>query len=67
MVVRTLLVLSELHNLYKKCIDFTLAFPQEDIKVPIYLHTPQRIILDVQDQETVLKLRKNLYDIRDKD
>ena len=65
MAVRTLLVLSKIHNLHTKCIDFTLAFPQADVKVPIYLMTPTGISLDNNDGDTVLKLRKNLYGLKD--
>ena len=65
MAVRTLLVLSKLHNLHTQSIDFTLAFPQEDVKVPIYLHTPQGIDFGDDSHKTVLMLKKNLYGLRD--
>ena len=64
MAVRTLLVLSKLHNLHTRAIDFTLEFPQADIKVSIYLHTPQGIIFNDQEN-VVLKLIKNLYGLKD--
>ena len=54
MAVRTLLVRSKLHNLNTRAIDFTLAFPQADVKVPIYLRTPQGIIFD-NHENVVLK------------
>ena len=63
MAVRTLLVLSKLHNLNTRAIDFTLAFPQADVKVPIYLQTPQGIIFD-NHENVVLKLKKNLYGLK---
>ena len=67
MAVRTLLVLSKIHGLHTKCIDFTLAFPQADVKVPIYLHTPPGIELNESGSQDkmVLKLKKNLYGLRD--
>ena len=65
MAVRTLLVLSKIHGLHTKCIDFTLAFPQADVKVPIYLRTPPGIQLGGNSNNTVLKLKKNLYGLRD--
>ena len=63
MAVRTLLVLAKIHNLHTQSIDFTLAFPQAEVKVPIYLHTPQGI--EFPDHNTVLKLKKNLYGLKD--
>ena len=65
MSVRALLILSKIHNLHKKFIDFILVFPQADVKVPIYLMTPTCISLDNNDVDTVLKLRKNLYVLED--
>ena len=65
MAVRTLLVLSKLHNLHTQSIDFTLAFPQKDVKVPIYLHTPKGIDFGDDSHKTVLMLKKNLYGLRD--
>ena len=67
MAVRTLLVLSKIHGLHTKCIDFTLAFPQADVKIPIYLHTPPGIQLNEGESQDkmVLKLKKNLYGLRD--
>ena len=67
MAVRTLLVLSKIHGLHTKCIDFTLAFPQADVKVPIYLYTPPGIQLEEGEthDKMVLTLKKNLYGLRD--
>ena len=65
MAVRSLLVLSKLHNMHTQSIDFTLAFPQADIKVPIYLHTTQGIVFGNDGHNTVLMLKKNLYGLRD--
>ena len=64
MAVRTLLVLAKLHNLNTRAIDFTLEFPQADVKVPIYLHTPQGIVFE-NHENVVLKLKKNLYGLKD--
>ena len=63
MAVRSLLVLSKIHNLKTRAIDFTLAFPQADVKVPIFLHTPQGVVFE--DHSSVLKLKKNLYGLKD--
>ena len=66
-IVRTLLILSKIHELHTKCIDFTLAFPQADVKVPIYLHAPPWIQLDEGEghDKMVLKLKKILYGLPD--
>ena len=65
MTVRSLLVLSKLHTLHTQSIDFTLVFPQADIKVSIYLHTPQGIDFGNDSHKTVLMLKKNLYGLHD--
>ena len=65
MSVRTLLVLSKIHNLHTKSIDFAQAYPQADIKVTIYLHTPQGVRFGDKHQDVVLQLRKNLYGLKD--
>ena len=64
MTVRLLWVLSELHNMHTQSIEFTLDFPQADIKVPIYLHTPQGIDFGNDGHDIVFKL-KNLYGLHD--
>ena len=65
MAVRSLLVLSKLHNMHTQSIDFTLDFPQADIKVPIYLHTRQGIDFGNDGHNTVLMLKNNLYGLHD--
>ena len=65
MSVRTLLVLSKINNLHTKSIDFVQAYPQADIKVTIYLHTPQGVSFGDKHQDVVLQLKKNLYGLKD--
>ena len=65
MSVRTLLVLSKIHQMHTKSIDFVQAYPQADIMVTIYLHTPQGIDLGGNNKDVVLKLKKNLYGLKD--
>ena len=65
MAIRLLLIVSKIHKLHTQCIDFTLAFPQAEVKVPIYLHTPQGIDFGESGHRTVLKLKKNLYGLKD--
>ena len=42
-----------------------MVYPQANIAVPIYLHTPQGIILNNWNENNVLKLKKNLYGLKD--
>ena len=65
MVVCTLLVLSKIHNLHTKAINFTQAFPQAEVKVPIYLHTSHGIQFDSKEGDVVLRLLKNLDGLKD--
>ena len=65
MFVKTLLVLSKIHNLHTNSIDFVQAYPQADIKVTIYLHTPQGVSFGESHHDIVLQLKKNLYGLKD--
>ena len=65
MSVRTMLTLSKIHNLHTKSIDFILEYPQADVKIPIYLFTPQGVIIGNGSRDVVLCLRKNLYGLKD--
>ena len=38
--IRMMLTLSVIHSLHTKSIDFTLAFPQADVKTTIYMEVP---------------------------
>ena len=63
--VRILLTLAKLHNLHTQSVDFVQAYPQADIKYPIYLKVPAGVILNDNDGQLVLKLMKNLYGLKD--
>ena len=63
--IRILMTLARLNNLYTKSVDFVQAFPQADVKANIYLHNPPGVILADTNGETVLKLLKNLYGLKD--
>ena len=65
MAVRSMLTLSKIHNLHTKSIDFVLAYPQADVKTPIFLYTPQGVLLAQGRSNVVLKLKKNLYGLKD--
>ena len=62
--VRILLTLSKLHNLHTKSIDFVQAFPQAKVKSMIFLKTPAGVEL-TGNEESVLRLIKNLYGLKD--
>ena len=59
-----MLILSQIHSLASKSIDFTLAYSQADIKTSVYLYPPQGIELAGGNHRMVLKLKKNLYGLK---
>eukprot|EP00957_Ditylum_brightwellii_P140595 10710965-Ditylum_brightwellii.AAC.1 len=63
--VRTMLIMSKLYNLNIRSIDFVLAYPQAEIKSVIYLHPSAGVIINNNGQDLVLKLKKNLYGLKD--
>ena len=64
LTVRVVLILSLLENLHSRSIDFVLAFPQAKIKVDVYIRMPYGYHAP-GDGQYVLKLRKNLYELKD--
>ena len=65
--VKLLLVIAKIHGLESKSIDFVLAFPQADLDVDIWMELPigfQPIEDPEHAQKYVLKLRKNLYGLK---
>ena len=62
---RTLLVLSKINNLHTKSTDFVQAYLQADIKVIMYLRTPQGVDLGSSHKDVILKVKKNLYGLKD--
>ena len=65
--IRIMMTLACLHNMHTKSVDFVQAYPQAKLKSTIYLKTPQGMELtnDENEGETVLKLEKNLYGLKD--
>jgi hypothetical protein len=71
--IRLLLYLSTILNLQMRQVDYTSAFPQADLDVPIFMHVPQGWHVNhsgklaqhqdpkFQDKSHYLKLKKNLY------
>ena len=63
--IRILLIMANMHNLYTKPIDFIQAYPQAEIKTNIFLHSPPGAELTANNGETVLRLKRNLYGLKD--
>ena len=61
--VRLLLVLSHIHGLSSKSIDFVLAFPQADLEVPMHMELPSGV-KDSSNSHLVLRLKVNLYGMK---
>ena len=71
MSVRLILVISKLHNLDSKAIDFVIAFPQADLEEDIWMYLPIGFQVDgytevSYERSFLLKFNKN-YMIRSKD
>eukprot|EP00957_Ditylum_brightwellii_P027373 2069429-Ditylum_brightwellii.AAC.1 len=60
-----MMVMSKLYNLNTRSIDFILAYPQDEIKTNIYLFPPAGVMMNTGGQDLVLKLKKNLYGLKD--
>ena len=63
--VRILLTLAKLHNFHTKSVDFVQAYPQAEVKHPIFLKPPDGVVLNDRNGQLVLKLMKNLYGLKD--
>jgi len=71
--IRLLLYLSTILNLKTRQVDYTSAFPQADLDIPVYMKVPQGWFVSAagelrqhddpkhQDTSHYLKLKKNLY------
>jgi hypothetical protein len=60
--IRMMLTIAVIHKMYTTSIDFTLAFPQADTDVTIYMEVP--IGCEVPEGDFVCKLIKNLYGLK---
>eukprot|EP00957_Ditylum_brightwellii_P065364 4958753-Ditylum_brightwellii.AAC.1 len=60
-----MMVMSKLYDLNTKSIDFILAYPQAEIKTNIYLFSQTGIVINTGGQDLVLKLKKDLYGLKD--
>lgn len=59
------MILSKLHTLHTKSVDFVHAYPQAKVKSQIYLHNSAGILLSQNDGDAAIKLLKNLYGLKD--
>lgn len=59
-----MLVLSVLHDLDTRSIDFVLAFPQAELDIDVYKELPFGFEGPNSNQKYVLKLNKNLYGLK---
>jgi hypothetical protein len=66
--VRLVLILSLILQWHARSIDFIMAYPQADVKTDIYMQLPKGTSLaddKFNDKNQLLKLRKNLYGLKD--
>ena len=59
-----MLILSVIHGIYTRSIDFTLVFSQAESEVPIYMELPLRCDIGENDGDHVLLLLYNLYGLK---
>ena len=59
--IRFLLTLSILRGWHTRQLDFTMAYPQADIEVPLYMDIPKGFTFNGSKRTHCLKLLKNLY------
>lgn len=65
LAVRLMFILSVIEGWYSQSIDFTLAFPQAEVEIPVFVEIPVDVHLPDADREThVLELKKKLYGMR---
>ena len=62
--IRLLLILTVIHKLEIKSIDFVLAFPQAELKLNVFMELPYRFNIG-RKRQYVLQLKQNLYGLAD--
>ena len=63
--VRIILIISILHDLDTRAMDFVLAFPQADLDEDVYMELPYGFeAMNGENKEYVLKLNKSLYGLK---
>ena len=64
--IRILLTLAKINKQHTKSVDFIQAYPQAPVKSTIFLRTPPGVELEANKQEdSVMKLKRNLYGLKD--
>ena len=65
LAVRLMFILSVIEGWHSESIDFTLAFPQADVELPMFMEIPIGVEIPGADRTThVLELKKNLYGMK---
>ena len=60
-----MLIISIIHDLPVRSVDFVLAFPQADLDVPVFMELPAGMELeDSRPGEYVIELKKSLYGLK---
>ena len=57
--------MATLHNMHSKSIDFVQAYPQAKVKSHIFLHPPPGVEFAHNNDQKVLRLKRNLYGLKD--
>ena len=58
-------ILSVIEGWHSESIDFTLAFPQADVEVPMFVEFPVGVEIEGFDKSTyVFELKKNICGLR---
>ena len=63
--IRILMILSKLHNLHTKSVDFVQVYPQAKIKSVIYLQNSAGVVLTQDKGDMVFKLLNHVYGVKD--
>ena len=61
------MILSVLHDLEKRSIGFTLAFPQADLYIDVFIELPVGFNLEPDSRQYIIKLNKSLYGLKQTD
>eukprot|EP00957_Ditylum_brightwellii_P133920 10212057-Ditylum_brightwellii.AAC.1 len=51
LAVRTIMIIPKLYNVHTQVIDFVFAYPQADVKTPIYLLPPTEVEINTNGED----------------
>ena len=57
--------MATLHNMHMKSIDFIQPYAQAKVRSDVFLHPPPGFELSNNDNNSVLRLKRNLYGLKD--